>query len=267
NLLLVRGAARAGEIAVRESLGASRGRLVAELLVESAVPAAIGGLLAVPVASFILAAASSVLPPSLADGMTMRPGSTAIVFAAVATIASAALFGILPAVRSARIEPALAMKGQSAHALGGHAAPRLRAALVTVQIAFSLVLLVLAGLFARSLFNVVRLDLGIDVDSLVTFTVAPDPYAYEDEEASVLYRRIEEAVAAQPGVVDVASAVVPMLAGSTFDAIFPLERSDGAAEPISANFNVVSESFFRTVGIPLLDGRDFSDVPGRNVAI
>lgn len=267
NLLLVRGAARAGEIAVRESLGASRGRLVAELLVESAIPAAIGGVLALPVASFILAAAGSVLPPGLAAGLTLTPGSTAVGFAVVATIASAVLFGVFPAVRSARIEPALAMKRHSAHALGGHAAPRLRAALVTVQIAFSLVLLVLAGLFARSLLNVARIDLGIDVDSLVTFTVAPDPYAYEAEEASVLHRRIEEALAAQPGVVDVASAFVPVLAGGTFNAMFPLERSDGVQEPVSASFNVVSESFFRTVGIPLVEGRDFADVAGRNVAL
>ncbi|MBN1240572.1 MAG: ABC transporter permease [Gammaproteobacteria bacterium] len=267
NLLLVRGAARAGEMAVRESLGASRGRLVAELLIESAVPAAIGGLLALPVASLILAGTTAVLPPNLAAGLTMTLGSTAVSFAVLATIAAAALFGVFPALRSARIEPAVAMKGQSAHALGGHAAPRVRAALVTVQIAFSLVLLVLAGLFARSLLNVARIDLGIDVDSLVTFSVAPDPNAYEPEEASVLYRRIEEAIAAQPGVVDVATAFVPVLAGNEFDATFPLELSDGMEEPVSASFNVVSESFFRTVGIDLLEGRGFAEAAGSVAAI
>jgi len=135
-----------------------------------------------------------------------------------------------------------------------------------VQVAFSLVLLVLAGLFARSLLNVARIDLGIDVDSLVTFSVAPDPNAYEPEEVSVLYRRIEEALAAQPGVVDVATAFVPLLGGNTFDATFPLEQP-AAQEWISASFNVVSESFFRTVGIPILEGLEFGDVAGSNAAI
>jgi len=267
NLLLVRGATRAGEIAVRESLGATRGRLVAELLVESFVPAAIGGMLAIPIASLILTAARSVLPTGVAAHLTMSVGSTAVWFAVLATIAAAALFGVFPAVRTARIEPAVAMKGHSARALGGQGAPRVRAALVTVQIAFSLVLLVLAGLFAKSLLNVARVDLGIDVDSLVTFSVAPNPTAYEPEEAAVLFRRIEEAVAAQPGVVDVAAALVPVLVGNEFDATFPLERSDGTVEPVSASFNVVSESFFRTVGIDLLQGRDFDDGAGNRTAI
>jgi predicted permease len=261
NLLLARGASRAAEMAIRESIGATRGRLVAQLMTEAAVPALLGGLLSLPVAALTLAAIAPTLPPWLADTLTMQVGLAAALFAAVATVATTIAAGLFPALRTARTSPAGAMKGQAAQALGGHGAARVRTVLVTAQMALSLVLLVLAGLFAKSLLNVARIDLGLDVDSLVSFSVAPRLNGYDLERAAVLYRRIQEELAVQPGVVDVAFAAVPVISGGDFESFYFLE-SEEREEPSVAKFNMVGPGFFETLSIPLLAGREFTLADG-----
>jgi predicted permease len=258
NLLLVRGAARAGEMAIRESMGASRARLLMQLLAETALPAVIGGALALPVAMTTLSAVKPILPHTLAEGLAMQIDSTAIAFAALSTVASALLFGLFPALRTSRTNPALAIKGYAPQTLGGQGAPRVRAALVTAQIAFSMVLLVLAGLFAESLNNVARIDLGMDVDSLVSFSVSPRLNGYDAERTAALYDRIERALAAEPGVTGVAAAAVPVIAGGNFEAGTQVEGLDNGGRPVVASFNIVGPAFFHTLGIPLRAGREFT---------
>ncbi|HEX5418902.1 MAG TPA: FtsX-like permease family protein, partial [Gammaproteobacteria bacterium] len=258
NLLLVRGASRMGEMAIRESIGASRGRLVAELLAETAIPAAIGGILALLVAATTLAAVRPILPSRLAEGLGMHLGGTAVLFAAFATVATATVFGLFPALRTVRTDPARAMKGHAAQALGGGGAKRLRGGLATAQIAFSMVLLVLAGLFAQSLRNVARIDLGMDVDSLVSFSVSPRLNGYDSARTLMLYQRIRQALSAQPGVSSVAAAAVPVISGSNFETNMSVEGFDNGGEPSSANINMVDNSFFETLGIPLRAGRAFT---------
>jgi predicted permease len=258
NLLLVRGAARAGEMAVRESMGASRGRLIAQLLAETAAPVALGGILSLLVAALTLNAAAQFLPTRLADALGAQIGPLAASFAALATVAALLLCGLLPALRTARTNLALAMKGHAPQALGGHRAGRARGALVTTQIAFSMVLLVLAALFARSLQNVARIELGIDVDSLVSFSVAPRQNGYSPERTAAIYDRIEQELAAQPGVTGVSSAAVPMIAGSEFVWGLRVEGFENRGEPVESRFNVVGPSFFATLSIPVLAGREFT---------
>jgi predicted permease len=270
NLLLVRGASRAGEMAVRESMGASRGQLVEQLLAETAAPVALGGILSLLVAALTLGAAANFLPSRLADALATQIGPLAASFAALATVAALLLCGLFPALRTARTNLALAMKGHASQALGGHRAGRVRGVLVTTQIAFSMVLLVLAALFARSLQNVARIDVGIDVDTLVSFSVAPRQNGYSPERTAAIYDRIEQELAAQPGVTGVAAAAIPLIAGSELSWALRVEGFENRGEPVQARFNVVGPSLFSTLSVPVLAGREFTaadTTSGRRVAV
>jgi predicted permease len=160
------------------------------------------------------------------------------------------------------------MKGHASQALGGHGAGRARGALVTTQIAFSMVLLVLAALFARSLQNVARIELGIDVDSLVSFSVAPRQNGYSPERTAAIYDRIEEELAAQAGVTGVASAAIALFADSDFVWSLRVEGFENNGEQVESRFNVVGPSFFSTLSIPLRAGREFTaeDTTGAQLA-
>jgi predicted permease len=269
NLLLARGASRTGEMAVRESLGASRGRLLGQLLVESAMLAALGGILSLPVAVLTIAAITAFLPQTIANGLALEMNFAALAFAVLSTFAATLLFGLFPALRASRVDPIAATKGGARQVLGGYWATRTRAVLVTAQIAFSMVLLVLAGLFARNLGNIARIDLGIDIDSLVGFSVSPRVSGYSAEEAAGLYHRIEVALAAEPGVTAVARAAVPLISGADFESQFFIDEVDDSAVSRSARFNMVGANFFRALSIPLRAGRGFSmaDMSGSRVAI
>ncbi|HXS78709.1 MAG TPA: ABC transporter permease [Gammaproteobacteria bacterium] len=257
NLLLVRGASRIGEMAVREAMGASRGRLIAQLLIETAAPVAAGGVLSVVIAALALRAVAQLLPARLADALTAEIGPLAASFAAFATVAALLLCGLFPALRTARTNLSLAMKGYASQALGGHGAGRTRGALVTAQIAFAMVLLVLSALFARSLQNVARIELGIDIDSLVSFSVAPRQNGYSPERTAAIYDRIEQELAAQPGVTSAASGAVPLIGGSDFVWTVGVEGLEDRGQ-VESRFNVVGPSFFSTLSIPVLAGREFT---------
>jgi len=257
NLLLARGASRAGEMAIRDSLGATRGRLVAQLMMETAVPAVIGGVLSLPVAALMLRVSVLFLPPWFARALAAQVGSEAILFAAFAVVATTVAVGLLPALRTGRTSPAGALKGHAAQLQGGFGAERIRSALVIAQIAFSLVLIVLAGLFAKSLNNVARIDLGLDVDSVVAFNVAPRLSGYGPDRTSAVYAGIEEELGAQPGVTGLAVATIPVMSGRYFQSQYFIEGRD-QAQPSVANFNMVSPSFFATLSIPLVAGREFT---------
>jgi predicted permease len=178
NLLLLRGAARAGEMAIRASLGASPLRLVAQLAVEVSLLAAAGGFASLPVAYGVFAVLTGLLPASLAGGLAAELGpATALVAAATAFVTLVA-FGVVPALHAARTDAGTVIKRQALRSVSARGAARLRSVLATVQIAFSAMLLVLAGLFAKSLANVESVELGLDTDALITFTVSPRRSGY-----------------------------------------------------------------------------------------
>ena len=263
NLLFTRGASRTAEMAVRASLGASRGRLLVQLLTESAVPAVIGGILSLPVAAATLALIEPMLPPRFADGLSMSVSSSAVSFAAFATIATALLAALAPALRVSSTGPALAMKGDGSRALGAQGAARIRSGLAAAQISFSMVLLVLAGLLAQSLANVARIDLGIDVDSLVSFSVSPRSNGYSPERTAALYDLLEEGLSALPGVAGVSSAGIPLLRGGGMGTGVFVEGFESAGEPVSASINLVDGDFFETLSIDLREGRTFTAAESR----
>ena len=259
NLLLARGAARAGEMATRASLGASRGLLIRQLLTESLVLISIGGLASLAVAALIVRLITALLPVDLTTGLAPALSSTAMLFAAGASLLTVVVFGLAPAWRVSDANPALAMKVQSRSA-GGRAAVRFRGALTTAQIAFSLLLLVLAGLFTKSLMNVARQDLGLDVESILSFSVSPRLNAYSPTQLADFYDRLEETLAAQPGVVAVGSSGIPVLGDFALRQPWSVEGFEPAAgSNTTAAIGMVGTDFFTALGVPLRAGRVFDD--------
>jgi putative ABC transport system permease protein len=260
NLLLARGASRAGEMAIRASIGGSRGQLIAQLLTESTVLAVIGGIASLPVASTMLDIISTILPVQSATQLGIELSPIAMGFAGGMSLLTVLLFGLFPAVHATRTDPALSLKEQATQSVGGRGMVRFRATLVTAQIAFSVILLVLAGLFTRSLLNVTRVNLGIEVDSLVAFSVAPRANGYSAERTVGLFQRIEEELAAQPGVTRVGSAAIPLLSGGGSGNSVNIEGREFRPDANTlARRNEVSPSFFDALSIPLVAGRNFTD--------
>jgi predicted permease len=261
SLLLARGAARAGELAIRASMGASGRRLMGQLFGESAVFAVVGGLLALPVAFVTLRVISNMVPPRTASQFTPSLDAEALLFAAAAALGTVVLFGLLPALKAGRTDPGKVIKGQSGQPAGGRGLARLRSWLIGAQIALSTVLLVVAGLFTLSLSNLTRLDLGLTVDSTLMFAVQPLAHGYEGERLDAIYARMVEALESQPGVVAVGSSPMPPLGTFGFSGrVVAIAGTaiDGDAGGFRA-YPWTGPGFFEAMQIPLLAGRGFTD--------
>jgi predicted permease len=181
-------------------------------------------------------------------------------FAAGASLITVVVFGLAPAWRVSDANPALAMKVHASRSGGGRAAIRFRSALTTAQIAFSMLLLVLAGLFTKSLMNVARQDVGIDVESVASFSVTPRMNAYSPERLADYYDRLEEALKAQPGVVAVGSSGVPLLGNFALRQPVGVEGFEAApGVDTTAAYAMVGTDFFTALGIPLRAGRTFTE--------
>jgi predicted permease len=258
SLLLARGAARANEMTIRAAIGASRRQLVSQLFAEAASLAIVGGLLSLPIALLTLRVAASMVPAGIVGDITVGLTPSVVLFAAVASLTTALLFGVTPALQTTRESARLIAGNTVGHSSGARGVARFRNVLTTAQLAFSLVLLVLAVLFAQSLTNVVRVDLGLEVESLVTFNVAPRRNGYEPQQVAATYERVAETLAAQPGVTSVASSMIPLVSGSRFTR--GVQGFDVAPTlDTMVHINMVSAGFFRALGVPLLAGRDLAD--------
>jgi len=259
NLLLARGAARSGEMATRASLGASRGWLVRQLLGESLVLIAIGGLSSLAVAAALVRLIAALLPNGIVIGLAPQLSTTAMLFAAGASVLTVVVFGLVPAVRVSNANPALAMRADASRSGGSRAAVRFRGVLTMAQIAFSMLLLVLAGLFTKSLMNVAAQDIGMDSESIVTFSVTPRMNAYSPERLADYYDRLEDALKAQPGVVAVGSGAMPLLGNFALRQPFGVQGFEAApGVDTTTAYAMVGTDFFGALGIPLLAGRTFT---------
>jgi predicted permease len=260
NLLLARGAGRAQEMAIRGSLGAGRSRLLRQLLVESCLLALMGALAGLLVAQWTLSLIGSLLPPEPAATLDLQLRLPVMLFAGALALGTGFLFGMYPALHATRADLATALRASSGQPSGARAAARFRSSLVTAQIALSMALLVSAGLFIRSLQQVSRVDLGLRPDNLVTFGLSPELNGYGPEETMTLFRRVEEELAALPGVSAVAGALVPILAGNSWGSDVAVEGFQGGPDIDSnARMNQVGPGYFGTLGIALLAGREFVD--------
>jgi predicted permease len=263
NLLLARGATRGAEIAVRLSLGAGRRQLIAQLLTESCLLAALGGAASLLVARGTLGLIASFLPettfgfgPALA--LSLRP--SVLAFAAAVALGTGLLFGLFPALHATRPDLIASIRSGAGQIAGGQrAAARFRTSLVTAQIALSMALLGSAGLLIKSLRNVGRVDLGIDVDRALTFASLPALSGYAPARARAVFERLEEEVGTIPGVTGVGGSAVPLLTGSSSGGNVRVEGFvRGPDTDANTRMNRVGPGFFRALGIPLLAGREFT---------
>jgi predicted permease len=260
NLLLARGAGRATEMAVRLSIGASRRHLMTQLLTESCVLAVLGGIAGLVVARWTLALIASLLPPEATSSLHFELQRNVVLFAGVMSIATGLLFGLFPALHSTKPDLVSAIKAQAGQPSGARSAARFRTSLVTAQIALSMALLVAAGLFVKSLVNVSRVELGVKVDNVVTFGISPSLSGYQTPRSMTLFERTERELSGIPGVTGVAAASVPLLAGNNWGNDVSVEgfKRDPDTDA-NARYNQVSAGYFRTLGIPLMAGREFTE--------
>ena len=248
NLMLSRGAARRREIAIRLSLGAGRGRLVRQLLTESLLLAALGGVLGMLVAHW----ARGLLPDALGRAASFDP--RVLAFAATVTLLTGLMFGIVPAMRATAAHASAAMK-ESSHAVAGSRS-RLGKSLLVAQVAVSLVLLAGAGLLLRTQFNLTRVNVGFNADDLVLFRINPALNRYDGDRMHRLYGELLERLPAVPGVSAVAMSQPGLLTGGVNStSIFVEGRQYASDREDGINRLVVSPNFFEVMDIPLLAGR------------
>jgi predicted permease len=259
NLLLARANRRAGEMAVRLSIGASRWQLVRQLLTESLLLAAMGGLVGLLVARWTLYGIAAILPERAATSFRAELDPTVLLFAAIVTIATGVLFGLFPALHSTRPDLLPTLKGQSGQPSGARGAARFRTALAVFQITLSMTLLTASGLFIKSLSNISRVDLGFQTENVVTFSIAPELNGYDQPRSQSLYARLEEELARQPGVTSVTGAVVAVLQGNNWGTDVAVQGFQSGPD-INSNsrMNMVGPGYFKTLGMPLLAGREFT---------
>jgi predicted permease len=271
NLLLARGATRGMEMAVRLSLGAGRRQLLGQLLVESCVLALLGGIVSLLVARWTLGGIMALLPPDAAGTFKVGLDPKVILFAAGMSIFTGLLFGMFPALHSTRPDLVTTIRSNAGNLSGAKSAARFRTSLVTVQIALSMMLLVSAGLFLKSLVNVSKVDLGIKVDNVVTFGVSPELNGYDHARSRAYFQRAEQELRSIPGVNAVSASLVAVLSGSNWGSDVAVQGfKKGPDTDANARFNEISAGYFRAMGMPLLAGREFTDADqlgGQKVAI
>jgi predicted permease len=267
NLLIARAFARQKEIAVRLSLGSSRGRLVRQLLVESLVLSVAGGLLGLGVAFLLTRSLIAFMPqqggPLL---ISAQPDPRILAFTAGLTVLTGLVFGLVPALRASRPDPWTTLKGTMTSVAGSGGSLVLRKGLVAAQVALSFLLLFGAGLFVRSLQNLKTTETGMALENLASFQLSPALSGYDDERAQAFYTTLLERLGAAPNVGAAALATVPILAGSEWDSSVAVEGHTAAdGEDNQAFMNAVSPGYFATMKIPLLAGRDFQPGEARNL--
>jgi len=260
NLLMARAVSREMEMAVRLSLGATRRQLLAQLLTETITLALIGGVVSLFFATWTLKGVGALLPPQITEGMALELNWAAVAFAAVLSLTTGVAFGLFPALHSTRPDLVTALRNNSGKVAGGRTARRFRTSLATAQIALAMALLMSAGLFLKSLWKVTRVDLGVRVENLLTFSVTPEQSGYDSVRTRLVYSRIEEELGTLPGVSAVTSAMVPLIARSSWSQPVRVEgfKADENS-PASSSLNAVGSDHFRAIGVPLLTGREFTD--------
>jgi putative ABC transport system permease protein len=282
NLLLSRAAGRRRELAVRLALGASRGRLLQQLLTESILLSLIGGVAGLALAWGLLQAFAAAAPPAGAlplalDFFTMD--RRVLLFAMLLSTATGLACGVVPALLASR--PAMGAALKASGGAGGDATRGfdLKKAFVVAEVALSLLLLIAAGLFVRSLQTARAIATGIDVDRLVTAPLSVNLLRYTSAQGRAFYQQVIERVERLPGVESASVARVAVLNGSarllsvhvegragSHERVMSEGSNQTAADRTVINANVVGPRFFATLGIPLMHGRDFASQDRENTS-
>src|SRR6266566_1286174 len=262
NLMLVRGSSRVKEIAVRLAMGATRPRIIGQLLIESLSLSALGGLAGLAFAFWADRALMKIYLPSDSGGMNISsaPDLRILLFNLAVTVLTGVIFGLVPALQTTKPNIAGTLKDQAGAVVGGGGHHRLRKGLVVAQVTLSLLLLVGAGLFVRSLANLRNLGPGFSPERLVAFQIDPSLNGYTTERMKSFYPQLSESLSSIPGVQSVGLASVRILEDNEWDSSMSVEgfspaKPDEHAEPY---MNSISPDYFATLGVPIVAGRDFT---------
>jgi predicted permease len=259
NLLLSRSTGRRREFAIRAAVGASSRRLLAQMMTESFLIAAIGGGLGIVFAKWALATILANAPADLPRINEVHLDARAIAVALLLSLGSAVLFGMLPAFRGAKSDPQNGLRGSGRSVTEGRHSGRVRAGLVAIEVGLSTVCLVAAGLLLHSFLRLMHVDRGYEVEQITTVTLnlPVSRYPGTPERAEFL-RKLLEQVRALPGATSAAVSNVLPLAGEGANNIINAEGSTAPElERPVADFRLINQDYFTTMGIPLVRGRAF----------
>jgi predicted permease len=261
NLLIARAAARQREIAIRLAVGATRWQLLRQLTVESGVLAVSGGLLGLFLSGSLTQGLLSLLPADATGGwLAPQIDFRLLGYSLGLALLTALLFGLAPALQAARAGVAPALKEQTGGMSASGAQSRLRQGLTVAQISISLLLLIGAGLFTRSLVNLLRTDPGFQAEHLISFAVDPSLNGYPVERRAALFRQLRQNLSGLPGVQSAAVAQLIPFSGRRWGNGIKAPGSQVAREKyVDCGENSVGAGYFHTLGIPLRAGRDFTE--------
>jgi predicted permease len=261
NLVLARAAHRQKEIAVRLALGAGRGRLVRQLLTESLLVSLLGGAVGLIVALWTTEFLSSFRRPFKTQLlMETNLDGRVLGFALLISAVTGVLFGLVPALRAARSDLTFALKAESSTTGAGFRGFGIRNGLVIAQVAFSLMLLICAGLLVRTLRNAQAEDVTLDPGNVLLLNLDFAAQKYDVALGKQLYRQLLERIESLPGVRSAALVLVVPLGGRRGGTNIIIDSPENPSEKrtTQVDFNIVSPVYFQTIGIPILRGRDFT---------
>jgi len=264
SLLLTRSLSRQKEVGIRVALGASRWRVVRQLLTESVLLSVAGGLLGLLLAYWGTTALVSMLPPTQIRALpflqTLNVDARMLGFSFGLSVLTGMIFGLAPALQSSRLELSGVLK-EGGRNPGGNASHRLRSGLVITEIALAMVLLVGAGMLVKSLMRVLKTDPGFNPENVLTMTVVLPAAKYTEAEKQVnFYDQMRERVQALPGVAGVATVnILPLQPGNTSRVNVEGDPIPPPGQELEANVRTISEDYFGTLGVPLQAGRMFDN--------
>lgn len=259
-LLLARASRRRSEIAVRAAMGASRGQIIRQFLAESVLLSMIGGALGVMLAVLLLHGVLQLLPSDLPRAASITIDSTVLAFSLVVSFVTGLLFGVLPALRTARVDPSVALRDGTRTASGGRGQHRVHNSLVVAQTAVGLILLIGAGLLIRSFVRVLEVDPGFDRRNLLTASLSLPDNRYPRDKQIEFYQDLLPRLRSMPGVVSVSAGWPLPLSSSGIGISFDIEQHPlpESERPIS-RVSIVEPGYFQTLRVPLMRGREFQD--------
>lgn len=265
NLLVARSISRQKETAVRLAIGATRFQIIRQLLIESIMLALAGGLLGIFAAKSLVDGLLAVLPADATGGwLSDRIDPSVLVFSLAVSILTGILFGLMPALQITKPNLASVLKDQSLSVSGNGSQSRARQFLVATQICLSFLLLVAAGLFTRSLMNLLNSNPGFQPEHLITFSLDPTAAGYTSLRAAASFRELDRKLRFLPGVVSAGMSEFSPFSGYNWGSgVTPLDSPNAGQQSISVSENSVDAGYFETLGTPLLNGRVFAETDTR----
>jgi predicted permease len=264
NLLLARAAARQQELAIRVAMGASRPRLVRQLLTESLILGSLSGALGMFLGYGGLQLLFGTLPGA-ANFVTPKLDGTVFLFALFISLATGFVFGTIPAMKASRTSVEEALKQQARTTGGSHRRVTIANALLVGQVAFSFLLLVTAALFLRSLRQAYDMDPGFQTTHLAVLMTSPGQASYGKAQAKAFYKEVRERVARLPGVESVSwSSNLPLWARSVNGLEVEGRQQRSRSDKIRAIVNIVDLEYFKTAGVAIKSGREFTGLDREN---